>query len=185
MIRCIVGFLLFFNSMAFSCSLCAMSAPRTDVAIHLKADKQKIKTAKITWTFVKSFSNQLLQLYDLNLDKKFDQKELKFIEVALLNYIEPRNFLTFISYSKNIPKKSKQLEVYKYKTYYKDGKISFEYDIKLDYKIVDKNILFIRIHDKEAYFSILFDNRKQLFNIPYKISKTIKPNSITYIINKP
>lgn len=182
--KSIVLFFLLLNSAMYSCSLCALSAPRTDVGINIEANKQKIKSAKITWTFEKAFSEQLMQLYDLNLNNVLDKKELDFIEKSLLTYIEPREFLTFISYSKTIPKKSNKIDVKTYKLYYKNKQISFTYDVDLDYDIVNNNTLYIKIHDKEAYFSMLFDNRKQKFNIPYKYKKIIKPTNIKYTISK-
>lgn len=184
MIRYLFLFLVF-ESILFACSLCAVYSPRTNVAVHIKADNKSIKTAKIKWTFEKPFSDELMKLYDMNLNSKFEQKELEFIEESLLAYIEPKDYLTFISYSDKKEKKSKKIEVLNYKTSFINGLLAFEYELKLDYKIIDKNTLFIKIHDKGAYFLILFDNKKQLFNIPYKVSKQLKPNSVSYTINAP
>ena len=55
-------------------------------------------------------------------------------------------------------------------------------------KIYDKNSLFIHIFDNENYFFIIFDEKKQLLNIPYKVSKkTIeetKATSMYELVNK-
>ncbi|MFV7791741.1 hypothetical protein ACNO6Z_12955, partial [Aliarcobacter lanthieri] len=61
------------------------------------------------------------------------------------------------------------LEVKKYKMYYKNRILSFVYDIEVEQKIYDKNILKIRIFDKEVFFFIVFENKNQKFDIPYKI----------------
>ena len=45
-----------------------------------------------------------MQLYDLDLDGKFNEKELKLIEDALIAYLEPKNFLTTITYSPTVEK---------------------------------------------------------------------------------
>lgn len=184
MIRFLFLLILFYSSL-FSCSLCAVYAPRTDVSIHLKADKDFIKTAKVRWTFAKAFSDELLGLYDLNLNKNLDEKELKLIESSLIDYIKPKNFLTFISYSSSIEEKSNEIDIKEYRVFYKDGILYFEYLINLNYEIINQNQIYIKIHDDGAYFSIIFDNKGQLFNIPYKIKKQYKPNSITYTIDAP
>ena len=184
MIRFLFLLILFYSSL-FSCSLCAVYAPRTDVSIHLKANKDFIKTAKVRWSFAQAFSDELLGLYDLNLDKNLDEKELKMIEDSLIDYIKPKNFLTFIFYSSSIEEKTNEIDIKEYRVFYKDKILYFEYLINLNYEIIHENKLYIRIHDDGGYFSIIFDNKAQLFNIPYKIKKQYKPTSITYIIDAP
>lgn len=55
----------------------------------------------------------------------------------------------------------------------------------MNYKIYDKNILNIRIFDNEGYFFIIFEDKKQLMNIPYKISKNSTLNEVSYTIDAP
>ena len=63
--------------------------------------------------------------------------------------------------------------------------MSFEYNIDLNYKIYDKNILYIKIIDDENYFDIVFNDKKQLMNIPYKISKSSSINDVKFTIDAP
>ncbi len=184
MIKIVLTFLFFINSI-YACSLCAVYSPRTDVAIHIKADKEFIKTAEVRWTFASAFVDELLSLYDMNLDSKLDGKELTMIEDSLVSYIETKNFLTNISYGQNIKDQTDKFDVKNYKIHYKNKSLYFEYELDLNYKIIDKNKLQIKIHDDGAYFLILFDNKKQFFSIPYKVKKQYKPNSITYTIDAP
>jgi len=179
----IIFFLL--KNILLGCALCSIYSPQTDVSIHLKADKDEIKTAKINWVFARPFTDELLKLYDLNLDKNFNKKELALIEESLLAYIEPKNFLTFISYSKNMKMKTNPINVKNYKLEYKKGILSFSYNLDLNYKIVDKYKLFIEINDEEGYFIMFFDPKKQLFNVPYKFTKVINSTDISYIISAP
>uniref|UniRef100_UPI0040486279 nickel/cobalt transporter n=1 Tax=Aliarcobacter sp. TaxID=2321116 RepID=UPI0040486279 len=167
------------------CSLCSVYTPKTYVTTHLKADKTHINTLNIKWTFAPEFTKELLQLYDLDLDTTFNEKELKFIEDALISYLEPKNFLTTISYDNKINEESSPFEIKDYKMSFKDSILGFEYDINLAYEIFDKNSLHIKIFDNEGYFFIIFDEKKQLFNIPYKISKEINLNDVTFIIDAP
>ncbi len=177
--------LIFLKSILLGCSLCSVYTPKTYVTTHLKADKTHINTLNIKWTFAPEFTKELLQLYDLDLDTTFNEKELKFIEDALISYLEPKNFLTTISYDNKINEESSPFEIKDYKMSFKDSILGFEYDINLAYEIFDKNSLHIKIFDNEGYFFIIFDEKKQLFNIPYKISKEINLNDVTFIIDAP
>ena len=177
--------LIFFKGILFGCSLCSIYSPKTHVTTQLKADKEYIKTLKVNWSFAKEFQEELFKIYDLNLNKSFEEKELKLIEESLIDYIKPKNFLTTISYSNEKNKNSLPFEVTNYKLSYKNSNLSFDYTIDLNYKIYDKNILTIKIFDDLSYFLIVFDEKRQLFNIPYKISKSTDINEVSYTINAP
>ena len=88
---------IFFKGILFGCSLCSIYSPNTHVTTQLKADKEYIKTLKINWSLAKEFQEELFKIYDLNLNKSFEEKELKLIEESLIDYIKPKNFLTTIS----------------------------------------------------------------------------------------
>ena len=184
MIRVILIF-IFLKSILFGCSLCSVYTPKTHVSTQIKADNEKIKSLKINWQFAKEFTKELMQIYDLNLNTKFDENELKMIEGALLDYLEPKNFLTKISYDNKINETSDNFVVKDYKLIFKDSILSFEYNIDLNYKIYDKNILYIKIIDDENYFDIVFEDKKQLMYIPYKISKTSDMNKVSFLIDAP
>ncbi|MAD42912.1 MAG: sodium:proton antiporter [Arcobacter sp.] len=175
--------LLLLKSILFGCSICSVYTPKTDVTTYIESNKTHIKTLTIHWNFATVFSKELLKLYDLNLDGSFNKEELELIEDAMINYLEPRNFITKISYDKQINEESNSFKIKNYKTYYEDSSIHFEYSIDLNYKIYDKNILNINIHDNEGYFFIIFDKKKQLFNIPYEVSKKIDANNVSFTIN--
>ena len=172
--------LLFLKSILFGCSLCSIYTPKTHVSIQIKADKENIKTLKVNWVFANEFTKELLQIYDTNLNATFDEKELAIIETALTDYLKPKNFITSISYDKQINEKSNFFEIKDYKMSYKNSTLSFEYHIDLNYKIYDKNILYIKIIDEQNYFDIVFADKKQLMYIPYKISKTTNMNDVSF-----
>ena len=184
MIRYFLIFILL-KSILFGCSLCSIYTPRTHVSTQIKADKEYIKTLKINWVFANEFTKELLQIYDKNLDSSFDEKELALIQTALIDYLKPKNFITSISYDKQINEKSNTFEIKDYKMSYKNSTLSFEYNIDLNYKIYDKNILYIKIIDDENYFDIVFEDKKQLMYIPYKISKTSNMNDVSFLIDAP
>ena len=176
---------LLLKSILFGCSLCSIYSPKTHVSTSIKADKTHIKTLNVSWTFAGEFTKELLQIYDTNLDASFNEKELQQIQIALLDYLKAKNFLTFISYDKQINQKSNPFEIKDYKISFKNKTLSFEYNIDLNYKIYDKNILYIKIIDDENYFDIVFNDKKQLMNIPYKISKSSSINDVKFTIDAP
>ena len=176
---------LFLKSVLFGCSLCSIYSPKTHVTTQIKADKTHIKTLNVSWTFAGEFTKELMQIYDTNLDASFNEKELSIIQTALLDYLKPKNFLTFISYDKQINQKANSFEIKDYKMNFKNATLSFEYNIDLNYKIYDKNILYIKIIDDENYFDIVFNDKKQLMNIPYKITKVSNMNDVKFIIDAP
>ena len=184
MIRYFFIFLLL-KSILLGCSLCSIYSPKTHVSTQIKADKTYIKTLNVSWTFAGEFTKELLQIYDTNLDASFNEKELQQIQIALLDYLKAKNFLTFISYDKQINQKSNSFEIKDYKISFKNKTLSFEYNIDLNYKIYDKNILYIKIIDDENYFDIVFNDKKQLMNIPYKISKSSSMNDVKFTIDAP
>ena len=184
MIRYILVF-LFLKSILFGCSLCSIYKPQTHVTTQIKADKTHIKTLNVSWIFAGEFTKELMQIYDTNLDASFDEKELALIQTALIDYLKPKKFITFISYDKQINQKSNSFEVKNYKMSFKNKTLGFEYSIDLNYQLYDKNILYIKIQDDENYFDIVFDDKRQLMNIPYKISKTSTINDATFIIDVP
>ena len=184
MIRYFFIFLLL-KSILLGCSLCSIYSPKTHVSTQIKADKTYIKTLNVSWTFAGEFTKELLQIYDTNLDASFNEKELQQIQIALLDYLKAKKFLTSISYDKQINQKSNSFEIKDYKISFKNKTLSFEYNIDLNYKIYDKNILYIKIIDDENYFDIVFNDKKQLMNIPYKISKNSSINDVKFTIDAP
>ncbi len=169
MIRYFFIFLLL-KSILLGCSLCSIYSPKTHVSTQIKADKTYIKTLNVSWTFA---------------GESFNEKELQQIQIALLDYLKAKKFLTSISYDKQINQKSNSFEIKDYKISFKNKTLSFEYNIDLNYKIYDKNILYIKIIDDENYFDIVFNDKKQLMNIPYKISKSSSMNDVKFTIDAP
>ena len=121
--------LLFAKSILFGCALCSVYTPKTHVTTSIKADNTHIKTLSVNWSFAPEFTKELIQLYDLDLDGSFNKKELDLIEDALVSYLEPKNFLTKISYDKQINEESNAFIVKDYKMTYKDTVLSFDYNI--------------------------------------------------------
>jgi nickel/cobalt transporter (NicO) family protein len=177
--------LLLFTTILLGCSLCSMTTPKTHIDTQIKADKEYIKTLRINWTFADDFTKQLMQIYDTNLDGSFNEKELVVIQASLVDYLEQKHFITTISYGKKLDEKPNDFVVKDFKMNYKNSTLSFTYNIDLNYKIYDKNILQIKIVDNQNYFDIVFNPTKQLMNIPYKIKETSNINDVSFQIDAP
>lgn len=185
MIRYFVIFVLL-KSFLFGCSLCSVYTPKTDVTTKIIADNENIKTLNVGWTFAQEFTDELLKIYDLNLDGTFNKKELDMIEDSLLDYLKPKNYITKIYYDNNkenekpIPFEVKSSKM-GFKT--KDKTLFFEYSIDLNYKIGTKKRLAIKIFDTEGYFFVIYEDKNQHFEIPYKFTKSTNINEVEYILD--
>ena len=177
--------ILIFKGILFGCSLCSVYSPKTHVSVSIEANDKLIKTAQVKWVFAKEFTKELLNLYDTNLDATFDEKEIEVIQDALLAYIEPKNYLTHLTYSTKIEEVSRTLDIKKYKFNFIDGILSFDYEFDLNYEIKHNHKLYIEVYDDASYFIMLIDENKQNFNIPYELKKEMDYNSVTYTINAP
>ncbi|MGM0518122.1 MAG: DUF1007 family protein [Campylobacterota bacterium] len=177
--------LLLVKSTLFGCSLCSIYSPKTHVSSKIEANKTHIKSAKINWTFAKEFTKELLTVYDTNLNGTFDKKELEVIEDALLAYIVPKNYLTFISYGKQISELSNKIIIKHSKFSFENGVLKLDYTLDLNYKIKDGHRLYLEIYDSAGYFLIVFNEKSQLFSIPYQINKEVAYNGVTYVIKAP
>lgn len=184
MIRSLILVLLF-KSILFGCSICSVYSPRTDVSINIVSDDKYIKHADFKWVFVKEFTTELLKIYDTNLDGTFDEKELLPIKDSLLSYIEAYNYLTFISYSKDIEKESRALNIKNYKLSFKDSLLSFEYTSDLNYEIIHNNKLYIHVNDDTEYFIMHINKREQVFSSPHEYQSSISDKKVTYTIFLP
>ncbi len=177
--------LLIVKSTLLGCTLCSVYSPKTHVSSKIEANKTHIKSAKINWTFAKEFTKELLTVYDTNLNETFDKKELEVIEDALLAYIVPKDYLTFISYGEQISELSDKIIVKESKFSFEDGILKLDYTLDLNYKIRDGYRLYLEIYDSAGYFLMVFNQKRQLLKIPYQINKDVAYNAVTYVIKAP
>lgn len=178
-------FLLLFTHTLFGCALCSVYSPETKVSIEINADDKKIKTASITWVLSKEFSEQLTQIYDMNQNNYLDKKELVPVEEALLDYIVPKNYLTHISYDEVIDKnKSKKAEVISKKTYIKNSRLHFTYELNFNYDFKKDNVLYININDDQNYFVLILVKNTIKFNAPFEVKEIIDNKSAIFYFDE-
>jgi len=178
----LIFILLLFTHTLFGCALCTIYSPKTLVSIEVNATKNKINDAKILWVLTKDFTEQLKEVYDKNQNNYLDKDELVPIEQSLLDYIKPKNFLTYISYAKEINNKSEPIKVKSYKTYIKNSLLHFEYNIELDYDVIKNNILYFKINDDQNYFILVLAKNGIKFDAPFEVSNQLNMQDISFYI---
>lgn len=125
---------------------------------------------EITWKFEKEFSAELSRDYDYNNNNIFEKEELQAIEGAIIEYIEPLNFLTTIKHN---PKQSAQnlediaplkIEDISYQTYFVNDLLRFSYQIPLSYSLEKGDVFYLNIHDSEGFFVFAMDEKTLEFS---------------------
>jgi len=165
--------LAFIYSSLLGCALCRIYQPIVAVDIELESEKEHLTRLNITWKFAKEFSTELARDFNLNANDIFEPNEVAAIQKAILDYIEPLNFLTTIKYLSADSKKylsqieSLEIDDISYQTYFVNGLLRFGYQIGLDYRLNHEDLLFISIHDDRGFFifkledeDISFENEK-------------------------
>lgn len=173
--------LTLFSYTLFGCTLCTIYSPETKVSIKINADDKKIKNVNITWVLTKEFTNQLKQIYDMNQNNHLDKDELEPIEQSILDYVKPKNFLVHISYDKVVNKElSKKIDVKEYKTFVKNSRLHFDYDITLNYDVIKENALYIKVDDEEKFFILLLAKNGVKFNAPFEYQQIVDRQSAIF-----
>lgn len=167
--------LILLQTHLYSCSLCAVMVPKVDVKTIIDARDDKT-VFYIAWKFEKVFADSLT-MYDVNENKKYEKPERDGIKEAILSYIEPINYLTNIeyikkdeefnsNYTKNI--KSPYSEV----VFHKDGTMSFNYKLELDFILKKDHKLFLNYFDGGGNFAF---HMKDIILKGYKNFRAIEP----------
>jgi ABC-type nickel/cobalt efflux system permease component RcnA len=173
MIKFLFAF-LFTQSMLFSCALCVYYSPLTQVSLNVKSNDEMIHSIDFKWELSKEFTEQLLEIYDTNLNQKIDYEELDLIQTALVDYAKPKNFMTHISYDeKSDSNKYKAYNASKYKTYIQQNVLFFHYTLELNEPIKANHHLNIYVNDDENYFILLLNKQFLVFKNKAKIHKHI------------
>ena len=180
-----LSLLFLLKSVLFGCSLCTVYSPKTDVNININASDTYIKTISVKWTFAQAFSDELLQLYDTDLDATFNEDELLLIEDSLLAYVEPKNYLISLTYGNDSHEKKYKVKIKKQKLNFKKHILSYEFDFDINAKIVDKNKLTMNIYDDGGYFLMVYNEKNQKFNSSHNIIKTMNDHGVNFVIDAP
>lgn len=165
------------------CALCFVYSPEISIFTNIKLENDSIKNLSVKWEFEKEFTDELLQIYDLNLNKSFDTKELKLIEESLIEHLASKNFITNIYFDDGKKEVRLDFVVKNYKMSFTNGNLIFDYNIDLNQKIHDKSSLKIVVFDKDGYFFTIFENKNQKIESIYKFNQSTKINEVNYIFD--
>ncbi|RXJ60591.1 nickel/cobalt transporter [Candidatus Marinarcus aquaticus] len=184
MLKLFIAFILT-QSMLFACALCNMYSPETKVSVEVVSTDNTIENLKFNWEFSDPFTQQLIEIYDSNLNGMLEAKELKLIEQALIDYIQPKSFLTHISYGNIINKeKSDPFKVVSHHLYMKENLLQFAYSLKVNYPILNDYVLFIKVNDDEEYFLLIMDPHTQRFEHTSSINQIVSKQAVLFSISQ-
>lgn len=157
-------FFILFPILLNACALCTLSVPSVHAKLEFITTKNTLNQIKIRWVFSKEFTKQLLEGYDRNSNNKFDSLEINEIQHVLLSYIEPRGFLTKISFydkSKEILSHNITTKPSNYKLSYDNKKLYFDFNSPISIKLIKDRTIKILFDDKEDFFNFRINNMKQ------------------------
>ncbi|WP_162165812.1 DUF1007 family protein [Campylobacter fetus] len=177
---------------AFGCALCSLYSPTAHTEISFTEDNNKIKDVKVKWVFSENFTELTFKTYDINSNLKLEADELSEIQKALLDYLEPKDYLMDFSYYDGDEKSKKlNLKANDVKTAIDDGRLVFTFLFPLNLDLKEGRVIRISIFDTQEYFnfkiadSSSYETKNGLYINPninlnvafYEIDKEKKTNS--------
>ena len=126
-------FLLLFQNILFWCAACQLMIPTTEIDLHIKTEKNILKSAHVKWFFTGPFVSSLLVQYDKNSNNELDKNELQAIKKSIFDYLLPLNMATKVSFAKNANEDAKDIKP-KFKNFsidLTDDIITLSYDLML------------------------------------------------------
>ena len=141
--------------LSYGCATCMLMVPSVEVDVKLHIEEKELQSIHFKWNFSDKFTKELMGPYDKNRNEIFDNDELDDILQAKLDYLKPKNMLTFIQYADENASEASDLhpnfENYAIKIV--NDSLIFSYDAKLQKEISDNDSLAITLVDDEGYFT--------------------------------
>ena len=134
-----------------------------DVYANVKSDKNTIKQITFKWTFDDMTSQLLIMEFDQNGNNKIDPNEMEYIQTNYFDYLEKFSYYTDIK----IKDKSQVVKPFNFKSYIKDMKIVYQFDLKFD---CDKKDLKIELYDEDMFTALVLKKEFITSKIKYKVS---------------
>ncbi len=176
--------LFFIVNISYSCGLCTVYSPLTLASFKVNSNSTHIKSLEVTLKLTEEFTQQLKQMYDINMDNRFDEQELKKIQEIFEEYAKPKRYFLQIAYDKIVRKKTfNKIVVNDFKTYINGDILHFKYSATLEYPLIKNNFLYIKIDDNENFFLIKLDENNIFFANVNKIERITNNNSVIFSIN--
>lgn len=161
---------------ALSCELCGGVSSFANSKITVYIIDDKLEKISVNWTFDSSFSKSLIQAFDKNKNKKFEESEVKEMYLILEKFQKPK-FMTSISIDS---KELKELNIQNFSARNTNGIVSINFDVIMQYILKDSNVLEIYFLDKQG--SLVFLQKLENAKIENLSNfKTKKTNSFKVI----
>jgi ABC-type uncharacterized transport system substrate-binding protein len=162
--------ILFFVATAYPCALCkGVSAFANTATITTISDLELVKI-NISWTFDEKSSFAMLNTYDKNRDKIFDENEIKAIYDALSKLQEPK-FMTILMVDS---KEFKNYNIQNFKVKNQNKLVTVSFDLVLNYKLKPTNIIELYFLDWQG--TLVFLQKPEMATVQnfgsYKVKKT-------------
>jgi len=173
----VIFLLLFLQSFLFSCDICVLSTPKTEVIVSVISNKTHIQKINFVWIVSKEFTSNLNQIYDQNTNKTLDKEEVENIYNAFISYVRPKDYLTKIFYYEH--KENKELEkniLLDDDVYIKNKRLHLSYSIEFKKEIKNNYKLDIEVFDENQYFDLQINEYYSSFD-PLSTQKDIKSNN--------
>ncbi|MSN96262.1 DUF1007 family protein [Campylobacter sp. FMV-PI01] len=152
--------LVFFNTQAFSCALCALMTPTAHIFLNFKTQNSALTKIEVSWYFSDNFTNLTKQGYDFNSNSKLEPDELKEISFAMLSYVKDKNFLMNFEYydmpdgdALNIEGNFTNPQIL-----IENSKLVFKFEQNLNIKLQENRVFKIIANDENKYFNFTFLN---------------------------
>ncbi|MEA2048300.1 MAG: DUF1007 family protein [Campylobacterota bacterium] len=140
---------------SYGCATCMLMVPSVEVETKLHIKAKTLHQIDFRWHFSDAFTKELVPQYDKNNNNILDKKELDTILQAKLDYLVPKNMLTFIQYADENASEATDLhpDFKNYAIKVVNNALIFSYSAKLQKALADNDSLAITLLDDEGYFT--------------------------------
>ncbi len=176
---------LLLQPLLFGCAACQLMIPTAELAIDIDMNASRLQNIHIKWNFSDLYSQEILRQYDKNNNEKLDNKELKVLLKAMLDYLIPKKMLTQIKYA--LEDEDAILLRPKYNNFamkMEDGLLSFAYDAAVNREVEDNATLSLTFKDDEAYFGFVILDAK-IHGTQLNYMQNIYLFTVSFLFNKP
>ncbi len=120
-------------------------------------DRGKVAAIRFEWTFDEFYSDVLLDKFDPNKDRKFDEKETREIQAQAFANLKDSNYFTYIRVGgKHVPIR----EITAFSAAYMKGRVVFRFTVALPSPVdpVTTPVL-LSVYDETFYVEVIFDDQ--------------------------
>ncbi len=128
-----------------------------DVAATFVFERGKVAAIRFEWTFDEFYSDVLLDKFDPNKDRKFDEKETREIQAQAFANLKDSNYFTYVRIGgRNVPTR----EITGFSAAYVKGRVVFRFTVNLPTPVdpVTTPVL-LSSYDETFYVEVKFDEQ--------------------------